>query len=173
MIANYETDAKKFHDLLVKFETAMLVTRSSDGGLHGRPMAVAKVEEDCTVWFLSLHESGKVHEIELEPKVGVTFQKNHSLYLSLTGQAELTRNRSQIEELWKESYKPWFPGGKDDPDLILIAVEPVQGEFWNQQGGKKLRYLFEAARAYTTGTRPEIPEGEMHGKVTLEGRRHA
>jgi general stress protein 26 len=168
MIANYESEAQKFHDLLVKFETAMLVTRSSEGGLHGRPMAIAKVEDDCTVWFLSLHESGKVHEIEVEPHVGVTFQKDHNLYLSLTGQAELSRDRAKIAELWKESYKPWFPNGKDDPDIILISVEPEQGEFWNQQGGKKLQYLFETARAYATGTRAEVREGEMHAKVPLK-----
>jgi general stress protein 26 len=167
MIANYESEAKKFHDLLVKFETAMLVTRSNERALRARPMAVAKVDDDCTIWFLSLHESGKVHEIEVDPHVAVTCQKDRDTYLSLSGRAELTRDRAQVEQVWNESYKVWFPGGKDDPDLLLIGVEPEEGEFWDQKGTNKLKYLFEAARAYATGTRPRIEEGDQHGKARL------
>jgi general stress protein 26 len=167
MIANYETEAQKFHDLLVKFETAMLVTHTEDGNLRARPMAVAQVEEHCTIWFLSLHESGKVHELEIDPRVAVTCQKDSSTYLSLTGRATLSRERSKIEELWKEPYKVWFPRGKNDPDLILIGIQPAEGEYWDQGGVNKLKYLFEAAKAYSTGTRPHIEEGELHGRVRL------
>ncbi|RYD69240.1 MAG: general stress protein [Verrucomicrobiaceae bacterium] len=167
MIANYPSEAQKFHDLLEKFGTAMLVTHSSQGELRARPMAIAKIDEDCSVWFLSLHESGKVHEIETAPNVAVTCQKDRDIYLSLSGTAVLSRDRAKIEELWDESYKVWFPKGKDDPDLVLIGVEPHEGEYWDQEGTNKLQYLFQAAKAYATGTRPKIEEGEQHGKTRL------
>lgn len=168
MIANYESEAQKFHDLLVKFETAMLITHTGDGSLRARPMAVAQIEDDCTVWFMSLHESGKVHEIEHDNRVAVTCQKDRDTYLSLTGRALLSRDREKISELWRESYQVWFPNGKNDPDLMLIGVEPEEGEFWDQEGVNKLKYLFEAAKAYATGTRPRIEEGDQHGKVRLQ-----
>jgi general stress protein 26 len=167
MIENYPAEAKKFHDLLEKFGTAMLVTHTGEGGLRGRPMAIAQVDEDCRVWFFSLHESGKVHEIETSPQVAVTCQKDRDVYLSITGSAILSRDRTKIEEMWNESYKVWFPEGKDDPDLVLIGVEPQEGEYWDQEGTNKLQYLFESARAYATGTRPKIEEGDQHGKVQL------
>ncbi len=159
MIANYPSETQKFHDLLEKFGTAMLVTHTEDGGLRGRPMAIAGIGDDCRVWFFSLHESGKVHEIESAPKVAV--------YLSISGTAILSRDRSKVDELWKESYKTWFPKGKDDPDLVLIGVEPHEGEYWDQQGTNKLQYLFQSAKAYATGTRPNIEEGDQHAKVRL------
>ena len=31
-----------------------------------------------------------------------------------------------------------------------------------------MRYAFEAAKAYVTGTRPEIKEGDQHGRVALK-----
>ncbi|MHA3775546.1 pyridoxamine 5'-phosphate oxidase family protein [Verrucomicrobiota bacterium sgz303538] len=167
MIANYQSEAQKLHDLLVKFETAMLVTHTGDGGLRARPMAIAEVEDDCRIWFLSLHETGKVHEIESHPQVSVTCQKDRDTYLSLTGTAVLSRERSKIDRVWKESYKTWFPKGKDDPDMVLIGVEVHEGEYWDQGGMNKAKYLFEAARAYATGTRPRIEEGEQHGRVRL------
>jgi general stress protein 26 len=167
MIAHYESEAQKFHALLAKFEMAMLVTHGSDGSLRARPMAVAQIEDDCTIWFMSLHESGKVHEIEHDNRVAVTCQKDRDTYLSLTGKALLSREREKINELWREDYQVWFPKGKDDPELILICVQPEEGEFWDQEGLNKLKYLFEAAKAYATGTRPHIEEGEQHGKVHL------
>lgn len=167
MIANYPSETQKFHDLLVKFETAMLVTHTGDGSLRARPMAIAATDDDCRVWFFTMHESGKVHEIETNPQVSVTCQKDSDVYLSLTGTAILSRDKAKISQLWKEGYKTWFPKGKDDPDLALIGVEPHEGEYWDQAGTNKLKYLFEAARAYATGTRPRVEEGDQHAKVQL------
>lgn len=167
LTANDPTQLEKFHALLCGFDTAMLVTHSDDGELRARPMAIAKVDDNCRVWFLTLAESGKVHEIDVDKRVNVTCQRERDLFLSLTGRGDLDRDRAKLEELWKEEYKVWFPEGKDDPHLVLLAVEPEEGEYWDQEGMKKLKYLFESAKALATGTRPKIDEGEQHGRVRL------
>lgn len=53
---------QRLHDLLKDFDTAMLVTGSLDGGLRGRPMAVAELalaklmeRHICATVFLSTH----------------------------------------------------------------------------------------------------------------------
>ncbi len=165
--ADPASEAQKFHDLLAKFETAMLVTHTADGSLRGRPMAIAGVDADSHVWFFTGVESGKVEEIVLDTHVAVLCQKDRDLYLSLTGKASLLRDRAKIEELWKEPFKTWFPGGKDDPNLALVSVTPHEGEYWDNAGFKKIMYLFEAAKAYASGTKPTIQEGEQHAKVKL------
>ena len=160
-------EAKKFHDLLAKFETAMLCTHTAKGNLRGRPMALAGVDDDSTVWFFTGVESGKVEEIVLDTHVAVVCQKDRDLYVSLSGKATLLRDKDKINELWQESFKTWFPGGKDDPNLAVVSVTPEEGEYWDNEGFKKIRYLFEAAKAYATGHTPQIDEGEQHGKVKL------
>jgi general stress protein 26 len=160
---------QKFHDLLAKFDTAMLVTHTASGELRARPMAIAKIDDSCRVWFLTSVESGKVHEIESDTHVNVVCQKERSLFVSLSGLARLNRDRAKVEEVWKEVYKVWFPKGKDDPELALVSVEPSEGEYWDDEGFKKIKYLFEAAKAYASGTKPQVDEGEQHGKVHLQG----
>ncbi len=167
MTATDPTQTKKFHDLLARFDTAMLVTHTAAGSLRARPMAVAGVEEDCRVWFFTSVASGKVHEIETDTHVNVVCQKAHEIYLSLSGIANLHRERAKIDELWNESYRTWFPNGKDDAEIALVCVEPQEGEYWDTEGFKKIKYLFEAAKAYATGTKPHIEEGEQHAKVKL------
>lgn len=73
-----------------------------------------------------------------------------------------------MAELWKESWKVWFPGGKNDPGLILISVQSSAGEYWDNSGFSGIKYLIQAGKAYLTGTRPDVSnDKEIHAKVTL------
>ncbi len=156
-----------FRKLLQQFHTAMLVTHAGEDRLRARPMAVAEAEEDGRVWFLTHAESAKAHEIETDTRVHIVCQNDRSVYLSLSGHADLVHDRAKMDEVWKEPFKVWFPGGKDDPHLVLIAVRPEEGEFWDNEGTNKIKYLLGAVKAYATGTTPEIKEGEQHGHVPL------
>jgi len=157
------TDTQKLCDLIRKFRTAMLVTRELDDRLKTVPMAVAHVEDSGRVWFFTSRDSGKVHNVEGNPNVQLVFSDDNSNYLTVTGEALLSTDRAKIEELWREPLKVWFPGGREDPTIALIAVDPVRGEFWDNSGFHKLQYLWEAARAYVSGDTPKVHEGEQHG----------
>lgn len=156
-----------FHKLLKQFHTAMLVTHADLGRLRARPMAIAQVEDDCRVWFITGAETAKTHEIEANTRVHIVCQDDRSAYLSLSGYADLVRDRVKIGELWQEPFRVWFPEGKDDPNIELIVVRTEEGEFWDNEGFNKIKYLFESAKAYATGTTPKVKEGEQHGVVRL------
>jgi general stress protein 26 len=162
-----ETPTQKIHELIKKFDTAMLVTHGRDLVQHARPMAVAKVDENCDVWFFTGRDSEKAQEIEQDQDVLLVFQNSHNCYISLVGQANLVADREQMSALWKESYKVWFPGGASDPNLMLIRVTVMEAEYWDSSGFKGVRYLFEAATAYVKGTTPKDLDPELHGHVSL------
>lgn len=145
----------------------MLVTRSTAGELRARPMAVAQVEADNDLWFVTGTGSGKMDEIAADPHVCVTFQSS-SQFLSLSGQATLVRDRQKIDQLWNEAWKVWFPEGKQDPSLALLRVEAHEGEYWDRSGVEGLKYLFQAGKAYLQGTRPETDQQQQHRKVDLQ-----
>ena len=159
-------DHSKLVELVKEFSTAMLVTHEADGKLRARPMAIAQVESGGKLWFLSAEDTAKVHEIIEDTRVHLTLQKDRSIYLSINGHATLVHDRGKIAEVWQESFKVWFPEGKDDPKLVLIAVEPEDAEYWDNHGWKKVKYLFQAAKAYVTKTTPETQEDE-HGMLRL------
>lgn len=156
-----------FVELLKQFDTAMLVTHAEGDQIRARPMEVARIDDDGTVWFISGKDSGKIHEIADDQQISVVCQNDRKAYLSLSALARVIRDRAVIAELWQESFQVWFPGGKDDPNIALIAARPEQGEYWDNEGFRKIEYLFSAAKAYATGTTPEIKEGEQHGKVSF------
>ena len=144
----------------------MLVTHEADGRLRARPMAIAQVENGGKLWFLSAEDTAKVHEIIKDTRVHLTLQKDRSIYLSINGHATVVHDRAKVDEVWQEAFKVWFPDGKDDPKLVLIAVEPEDAEYWDNQGWKKVKYLFQAAKAYVTHSTPEVDE-DKHGMLRL------
>lgn len=156
-----------FRDVLEHFDNAMLVTRSSDGTLRGRPMAIARSEADGTLWFFTSVESGKVDEILSDPRCAAVMQGSLR-YLSLSGQAELVRDRKRIDDLWQRPYEAWFKQGKDDPDLALIHFVAAEGEYWDSSGAKGLRYVFEVAKALARGDTVDASKLETtNARVTL------
>src|SRR5438477_7370528 len=129
-----ENDTQKFYELLKDFKTAMLITHAGNDKLRARPMAIAQIEPNCRLWFLSGLETAKTHEIEADTHVHIVCQNDRTAYISLEGRATLVRNRAKVEELWNEAYRIWFPLGKDDPDICLISVAPGEGEYWDNEG---------------------------------------
>lgn len=145
-----QQDKRTFHEVLKHFDTAMLVTRSSDGVLRARPMAIARAEQGGDLWFFTSVDSAKVGELLGDAHCAAVMQGS-SRYLSLSGRAELVRDRGRIDELWRRAYEAWFEHGKDDPSLALIHFIAQEGEFWDASGTKGLRYALEVARALWRG----------------------
>lgn len=149
-----ETDKrKKLGELISHFDTAMLVTKTGDGRLRSRPLAVAKQESEALLYFSTTIDSPKIRELEGDPQVNVVMQAARR-FVSLTGRAHISRDRDLIERLWSDTWKVWFPGGKDDPSLALVVVEPDEASYWDSSGTEGVRLLFEAAKAYLTHERP-------------------
>jgi general stress protein 26 len=155
-----------FLSLLHKFHSAMLVTTTSTGELHARPMAMAEVESDARIWFITGAESPKVREIEEDCHVTITAQ-NSDCFLALSGRAQLIRDPQKVQEIWREPFRVWFPTGATDPTIELISVTPARGEYWDTGGSHRVSYLWEAAISYLSGTTPNPDAHDQHAKVEL------
>lgn len=151
-------------ELLASFDTAMLVTRGGDGALRARPLSLSDQHDQQRLYFATSVDSPKVGEIQDDPDVLITLQDSKR-YVSITGTATITRERSLIDRLWREPWKIWFPEGKDDPALCLVVVRPRAAEYWDQGGVKGIKYLFEMAKAYATGTAPESGASSNNQKL--------
>ncbi|MFT3837922.1 MAG: pyridoxamine 5'-phosphate oxidase family protein [Myxococcaceae bacterium] len=158
-----EKHAHRLHELMSEFETAMLVTCEA-GEMFARPMTVAEVDPNNDVWFSTSINSPKSGIIRTYPQVLVTMQ-NDSRFVSIGGTCEISRDRQQIDRLWSNSWKIWFPQGKRDPSLALLRVHIENGEYWDLHGTHGLKFLWEAAKARFTGKKVETDPAGDHGKL--------
>ncbi len=157
-----------FFELLHEFDIATLVTRArSTGELHGRPMAVADVDGDGTLWFITNVDSPKVLEVRDDSRAMVSLQ-NDKQFVTMNGHLELVADRAKVDEIWREPYRVWFES-EQDPELVLLKFTPFDGEYWDNAGAHGMKHAFEAAKAYLKGQKlePSDVDGEAHGKVML------
>lgn len=166
MVENTPQDFElnRLHQLLSRFDTAMLVTHGPGDNLHGRPMAVAQVEPNGDLWFITAADTAKIQEIQTNSRVLVTFQEKDSRFVTLSGRAEIVRDTQKLDELWREMFKVWFPEGKGDPNLMLIRVFTEQGEYWDNGGLNRITFVLDALRAYAS-KQPLPMDAARHGRV--------
>ena len=138
---------QEYEEVLGEFETAVLTTRGPDGHYHARPMAVQGQEAGEAIWLATSRDSEKCRDIAHDPQVALSFHEGaHGAdYLSVSGRAELVDDRAKVRELWDAGWKPWFPDGPDQADLVLIKVVPEHVEYVDPPGGT-LRSLYTRVR---------------------------
>lgn len=157
----------RFRELLTKFDTAMLVTRRTGLEFHGRPMAIAHVDFDATLWFVTSIDAPKLVELAADPLAIVCMQGN-SRFVTINGRIDVVRDPKKIQEMWRESFSVWFEG-KNDPKLVLLKLSPIEAEYWDQSGIRGLKYAFRAAKALLKDERinPAADEPEAHASLKL------
>lgn len=133
---------KKLRELIKDIKYAMLTTTEDDGTLRSRPMATQQSEFDGDLWFFTSADAPKVHEVEHHQQVNVSYaEPDQQKYVSVSGTAQLVRDRSKIEELWNPLFKAWFTQGLDDPNLALLKVSVDKAEYWDSPSSKVVRLV--------------------------------
>jgi general stress protein 26 len=160
-----ENDLEKLRGLVKDIDFCMLTTIDEGGDLHSRPMSSnGDIDADGDIWFFTSASSHKVSEINRLPKVNVSFaDPDNQRYISVSGTAQLVRDRAKIDELWRPEFKIWFPEGKDDPEVALLRVSLDKAEYWDSPSST-IGYALSFVSSLVTGKQPDMGENK---KVNL------
>lgn len=151
---NPDADIRTLGELIADIPVAMLVSTAPDGSLVSRPLATLEVDFDGDLWFFTGASSGKVDDIEREPRVNLAYaDADAGVYVSVVGTAQVLRDRARIDELWQPQAAAFFPGGKDDPELRLLKIRVESAEFWRHDSGLVSQAL--ALMTAVTGAGPQ------------------
>ena len=158
--ADQDNELKKLNDLIKDVRIAMMTTVDDDGSLRSRPMATQEAEFDGDIWFFTYADSGKVHEVQADQHVNVSYaDPGSNTYVSVSGRANLVRDQEKNKELWKPILKTWFPKGLDDPNLALLKVHVHKAEYWDAPNNT-LVHLYGFIKSAATGKPPHPGENK-------------
>ncbi|MBI5161416.1 MAG: pyridoxamine 5'-phosphate oxidase family protein [Micrococcales bacterium] len=139
---------------------AFVTTRTADGALHSRPLALLDRADDDpdrfdgTLWFFTEDPSSKVADVAAHPEVNVAVGDGKG-YLSMSGSASIERDRERIDRLWNRFAEAYFPNGKDDPAVALLRVEVGSIEYWDTDEAAPKK-AFELAKGILTRRTPDL-----------------
>lgn len=152
-------DLQKLREMVKDIDFCMLTTIDEDGALHSRPMSVnGEIDPNGDLWFFTSVSSHKVSEVARSPKVNASFaDPENQRYVSVTGVAQVVRDRTKIDQLWKPQFKIWFPEGKDDPDIALLRITLEKAEYWDSPSST-ISYALSFVSSLVTGKQPDMGE---------------
>lgn len=162
-----EQPIKKIYALLKDFSTMILITMDARTGCHFRPTAVAHVNKNTDVWLFTSRDSTEVREIKADERIQVIGQDARMSCIVLSGIARVVEDRSMIRKLWKPAMKFWFPGGAEEPSLVLIHIVGERAEYWDSTGMNQVSFLYQPTKPSATGNISDTHEDRQHAKVTL------
>ena len=150
-------DREVLWDLIKDTRFCMLSHRHADGSLHSHPLTTMNKQlgaDGCLYFFVSrktevgqrLRQDGSVNLAYANP--------DKDTWVSVTGVARVLEDLEKKRELFNPMAKAWFPGGPEDPEMELVAVEIDEAEYWNVKDNKLLQML-KMGKAAVTGDRPK------------------
>lgn len=132
----------------------MFTTLNDDQSLSSRPMTQQALEDSGILWFFISDASQLAADINRHPKINVTFSNpSDSIYVAVSGHAEVIKFKEKAAELWSPAVAAWFPEGLDDPHLSLIKLSIYNAEYWDSHTNKMLK-IFSIAKAVIVGEPP-------------------
>jgi general stress protein 26 len=125
----HELEAK-FWKALKSDMTMMLGLDGVEDG-HARPMT-AQVEADRgPIWFFTARDNALVQNLANGDRAIATFtSKGHDLFATIHGSVRFDNDRAVIDRLWNRYIAAWYEGGKEDPKLALLRLDPERAEIW-------------------------------------------
>jgi general stress protein 26 len=130
--------------------------------LQARPMSTLEVDDHGNLYFLSSVTSNKNMQLQSDPRVQLFFgNKGSSEFLSVYGEARIFTDRQSIEAVWSPIAKIWFQEGKDDPEVSVIQVTPIDAYYWDTKNNKAVSIVKMAASFVSGVTMDDGVEGKL------------
>lgn len=114
----------------LRFCFAMTTTRS--GEMSARVVQPGELDADWRVRFMTSRSSRKVREVEQTRRMLLGYQYDpEAAYVTLEGPAAIVDDVDLKRSVWTADADKWYPGGPDDPDVVLVELRSERIELWS------------------------------------------
>ncbi|AKQ42028.1 general stress protein [Aurantiacibacter atlanticus] len=94
----------------------------------------AQLDKDAnsSIWFFVNRKSSVANG---GPATATFASKGHEIFSRFSGTLTEETSRERLDKQWSHIVEAWFPGGKDDPDLLMLRMDLGRAEIWNSDLG--------------------------------------
>ena len=162
MATDTEIEAKFWKEL--KDSPFMMLGVEGRRGGATQPMTANFDEGQGPFWFFTAKDHDIVRALqESDQAIAAYASKGHDLYASIRGRLSAEEDRAVVDRFWNPVVAQWYAGGKDDPKLVLLRLEPTDAKIWLSDLGGVLKPAFNKLM----GRKPEQGMGEKVAEVQL------
>lgn len=123
---------KKLSEMIVRNDTAMLVTTDASGVSRSCPMVNINENFDGDIYFLSEKGDEVVRRLASNENASVVIAEvSRGCYANITGTAEVSTDRKKAELLWNDKCRRYYGTSTPGEDVVVIRIDVVDAEYWD------------------------------------------
>lgn len=105
----------------------LMLQRDADRS-HCVPMT-AQLDKDANhaIWFFTSRENDFA---KLGAVTAIYSSKGHDVFAQFHGTLAEETDRARLDKQWNNWVEAWFPGGKDDPHLLMVRMDLGEAAIW-------------------------------------------
>lgn len=109
----------------------MLQTRDDEDSAAPMTAQLDK-EANHEIWFFATRDG---HYAKGGPAIATFGSKGHDLFARFEGNLVEETDRARLDKQWNNFVAAWYPGGKDDPNLLFLRMDLGQAAIWGGEVG--------------------------------------
>jgi general stress protein 26 len=115
----------------LKSDMTMMLGLAGVAEGHTRPMTAQLDGDKGPIWFFTSSENDIVEKLGRKRRAIATFaSKGNEIFAAVHGKISLEKDTEVLDRLWNRFVAAWFEGGKQDPKLRLLRLDPENAEIW-------------------------------------------
>lgn len=132
---NIENSIDNLREKIEHIRYCMMTTISkkpNGPNLISRPMIQQALDDDGTLWYFMSDDHQLADDIDNHPIINAVFtEPDNNVYVSVSGTAELVKDRKLFKKLWTPEAASWYSFGIKDPHLALLKMNIHHAEHWD------------------------------------------
>lgn len=85
-----------------------------------------------TIWFFTSRDN---RFAAMGPATATFVGKGHDVFARFAGSLSEETSRDRLDKQWNNFVEAWYPGGKDDPNLLLLRMDLGDASIWSGETG--------------------------------------
>ena len=132
MTTNVDELLQIAREIIGKTKYCFSITLSDGGEMSARVVQPGPLDDDWRVWYLTSRKSRKVLEIEATGQQLLGYQYDpDGAHVTLHGDTAIIDDLEVKRSVWTEDAYRWYPGGPEDPDVVLVELKATRIELWS------------------------------------------
>lgn len=132
-----QKDTQKIEDAFwksLRSDMTVMLVLCNEADDRSRPMT-AQIDGDADagpIYFFGGKDSSLYTKMGTSsaPAEFTLVPKGHDLFAAVEGELSVCHDNAVLERLWNPFVAAWYPGGKDDPNLVLLKMEIGDAKVW-------------------------------------------
>jgi len=110
-------------------EDSPFVMLQLDGEPDSAVPMTAQLDRDAhhAIWFFTSRDN---HLAKAGAATATFVSKGHDLFARFVGTLAEETDRARLDKEWNNWVEAWFPGGKEDPNLLFLRMDLGKAAIW-------------------------------------------